>query len=148
MSVRISTCFCKWHIQICTPDTTSNKKTNMIPRKPREGHRETTMPKIMLFRMYHMFHQGCIECLMLQAVRKSGLDKFKHLHQPNAAALFVHIGHTYLTSMKTNMCTHECSHLCRLTKQDARHHTHKQCILFFCLATCAHTSRLQKHEYY
>ena len=81
---------------------------NMIPRKPREGHRETTMSKIMLFVMHQMSDKAGIECLLLQAVRNFRCDKFEHLHQPNAAALIVPGQRTEWTSMKICMRIRGC----------------------------------------
>ena len=114
------------------------KKTNMIPRKPREGHRETAMPKIMLFVMCYMFHTACIECLLLKLWQRLAGTMFKHLGQANPAALFVHFKHTSFTSMYTCMCANACSHSCRLTKQHPAHCTHKHDTFCF---VCRHSRK-------
>ena len=62
--------------------------------------KQTTMPRIMLFVTYRMFNKACTECLLLQAVRSSGYDECKRLHEPNAAVLIVPGQQTKWTSMK------------------------------------------------
>ena len=62
---------------------------NVIPRNPREGHREITMFKIMLFVKQQTPNKTGIERLLLQAVRIFRCDKVKHLSHSSAAILVV-----------------------------------------------------------